>query len=610
MHVTPRPARLALAFATLCAALAAAHASPDPTHSPPQAALTPEIADDQILTRDAYLSSEELQGRESGTSGGAAAESYVDAELARLRLEPLGDAGTGFQTVRLPSRPVLAEQCSVEIRVEGYDPLTVEPKDGAVPFSGSKECDLAAGVVFAGYGLSSPENRYDDWAGIDARGKVAIVLRHGPREDDKTSPWYLRRGDKALMESMSFESKAKRAAAAGAVAVLFVNDQLHKDQGLPTSGGPDLAIPAFGVPRSAANRLLHGLGKELVDLENAIGKTLEPRSADVPGAAVTLRARLGSDTARNVLFVLRGTDPKLKDQAVVVSAHTDHVGFGWFGSVSNSGGQIHNGADDNASGTAALLEVAESLAAGPAMRRSVVFAGWCGEEKGLVGSEWWCAKPTWPLANVAANINLDMVGRYRDHGDDDSGLIVVGATTGTGFAEKVDAAAKAQSLRTTYSWEAWEQSDHFSLYQKKIPVLFLHTGLHPDYHRPADDWWKLEAKGAAKIARAASDIVRALADDDARPEFRTKPARAVLGVSLGDVDGEKGARLDQVFPGLAAASGGLQAGDVIVEADQKPIRSSGDLAKVLADHKPGDEIEVVFRRGGKDAKAKLKLSGR
>jgi hypothetical protein len=256
-----------------------------------------------------------------------------------------------------------------------------------------------------------------------------------------------------------------------------------------------------------------------------------------------------------------------------------------------------------------MLEVAEALAAGPPTRRTVLFAAWCGEEKGLVGSEWWCDHPTVPLADVVANVNMDMVGRYRD-GDEEKGLSVVGGPTGSGFMDRVDALAKGHSLRVTHSWDAWEQSDHFSFYRKKVPVLFLHTGLHPDYHRPADDWWKLEAKGAARIARFAADLVRGIADDDARPEFREKPKRPFLGVNLGDADDGAGATLGLVYPGQPAANAGLQRGDVVVEADGKRIRSAGDLTRAIGERRPGDVIDVVFLRGKERITAKLTLGGR
>jgi aminopeptidase YwaD len=609
--VPRRSVRACAAALLLLATGAAARATPEPSPEPPQAPLTPEIDAQQFLTRDAYLSSEELEGRESGTPGGTAAEDYVAAELARCGLEPAGEAGAGFQRVALPWRPVLAGSCSLTILRSGADPVRLTPFEGAVPFSTSAAGFVEAAVVFAGYGLTAPEQGYDDWAGVDARGKVALVLRHGPREDRKDSPWFLRQRERTKLQAISYEEKAKSAARAGAAAVLFVNDGHHKDEALQTmTGGGALPIPAFAIPREAANRILRDAGKELADFEALIDRDLVPRSQALPGVRVALRSTLGEAAARNVLYLRRGSDAKLADEVVLVTAHLDHVGRGWFGSAARAGGEIHNGADDNASGTAALLEVAEHLAAAAPLRRTVLFAGWCGEEKGLVGSEFWCAHPTLDLSRVVANVNLDMVGRYRTEGEDAEGLSVVGAPTGTGLAEKAQAAAKATGTRITPSWDAWEQSDHFSLYQKKVPVLFLHTGLHPDYHRPADDWWKLDAKGAALVAQYTVDLVRRLADDDARPAFVPKPPRAVLGVTMGDAEESSGASLGQVIPGLAAAASGLQTGDVILEAGGAKIRRAGDLTKVLEAHKPGDEIEIVFRRGAKTERTRAKLSGR
>lgn len=576
---------------------------------PPRAALTAEITADEFLARNAFLASDEMQGRESGTPGGAAAEDYVAAELARLGLEPAGEGGTAFQTVTIGARPILADRCTLTIEAQGEAPVLLTPMDGAVPFSFSSEGEAAGDVVFAGYGLVAADVGYDDWKGLDARGKVAIVLRHGPREDQKDSPFFVRRRDRARMEAMSFTTKAKNAAAAGAAALVIVNDQHHKDEALPTGvPGEPAPIPVFTVSRATANVMLKPLGTELMHLEQAIGGDMKPRSQVVPGVRVAARVALGSGTARNVLFARRGTDPELAKERVVVSAHMDHVGLGWFGGIGGKSGQIHNGADDNASGTAALLEIAEHLAAGAASRRTIVFAGWCGEEKGLLGSEWFAAKPTFDLAEVSVNVNLDMLGRYRDTANDDQGLIVVGAPTGTGLLEETDAAAKGAGVKLSYSWEAWEQSDHFSLYMKKVPVLFLHTGLHSDYHRPGDDWWKVNADGAARVSRYTAGLVRRLADAEKRPEFKPRPPRAILGVMPAADDGH-GAAIGNVRPGLAAANAGLKAGDVVTELGGAKILKWADLSRALGDHKPGDEVDVAFVRGGKEIRAKVKLSG-
>jgi Zn-dependent M28 family amino/carboxypeptidase len=573
----------------------------------PHAALTAEIAADQIATRIAFLAGEGLEGRESGTPGGTLAEAYVAAEMSRLGFEPLGDAGSQFMAVPLPWQPLLPNKSFIEISIAGAAPIRSTPVEGSVPFSFSAGGTAAGDVVFAGYGLTT--DTYDDWKGLDAKGKVAIVVRHGPREDQPESPFFLRSRSREQAERMSFAAKTKNAAAAGAVAVLFVNDQHHKDDPLPTSSpGEQTKIPAIGITRATANKLLAGLGKEIADLEHDIERDMKPQSVPVPGVRVSATATLGEAKARNIVFVRRGTDPALRDEAVVLGAHCDHVGYGWFGSL-GQGGQIHNGADDNASGTSAMLEAAEAIAAGPATKRSIVFAAWCGEEKGLIGSAYWCDHPTWDLTKVVANVNLDMVGRYRD-GDDDPRFQIEGGVTGSGLEEMAHRIAKSHGLRSWSSWESWEQSDHFSFYAKKIPALFLHTGLHPDYHRPADDWWKINTKGEAQIAAMSADLVRAIADMPERPAFKPKPPRPIIGVQLGDAPNEGGASLGMVVPKGPASEAGLLPQDVITSFGGKPVKDADALAALLALQKPGDIVEVTYRRGTETKTAKVKIGGR
>lgn len=606
-----RPATRLLALLPFALAVApavapgVAPAGEPPT--PPNPTFGPEIDADQLVSRIACLSDDEMRGRESGTPGGRLAEAYVASEMERFGLEPLGtEAGSPFQTVPMPGRPVLPEECFVEVRVAGEEPDRSNPFQGSIPFSTSKTGDVTAEVVFAGYGLTAADGSYDDWKGLDARGKVALVLRHGPREDVRDSPWSLRGKN---VEAMSFAAKAKRAAEAGAAALLVVNDHHHTSEQMPTqTQGGELPIPLVAVPRATANRILRPTGKEIVDFERAIEDDLVPRSTAVPGVTVSLRVTLGDATARNVLFVRRGSDPALRDEAVLLGAHLDHVGLGWFGSPAGPG-EIHNGADDNASGTAALLEVAEAIAAGPPTKRSIVFAGWCGEEKGLVGSDHFCRNPAWDLAKVAVCVNLDMLGHYRDD-DEGKGLLVVGAPTGTGLEEAVARLAKEHSLRATATWEAWEQSDHFSFYRRKVPCLFLHTGLHPDYHRPGDDWWKIDGRDEARVAAMTADLLRSLADAAERPEFREKPLRPVLGVALADAADDGGAVVTTVYPGLGAAKAGLLPKDVLTSFAGRAVKDSREVLDALAKLEVGAVVDVVWRRGSEEKSARITISGR
>jgi hypothetical protein len=603
MNQPLRPAKL---LALLVAAAALPSFADDRPPEAPAAPYTPAITPDEVLTRIAFLASDDLAGRESGTDGGRRAEEWVAAEFRRMGLAPLSaTADSPFTDVPMPGRAV-PEESWIEITAADGAPQRFGHDLGAVPFSFSKGGEAAGGVVFAGFGITAPDHKYDDYAGVDVKGKVVLVLRHGPGEKDEKSPW---RDVRRRAGEMAFGAKAKRAADAGAAAILLVNDMHHKEDALPVEApGAPSPIPVFAVRRATADLLLAPTGKTLVQLQTEIDGDLKPRSAELPGLSVRVHATVTDVVGRNVVFRIPGTDEKLRDEAVLVCAHADHVGKGFFGSVSNSVGQIHNGADDNASGTAALLEVAEAMSAAPC-KRTVIFAAWCGEEKGLIGSEHFCDHPLWDLSKIAVCVNMDMLGRYRDAAPADAGLLACGMPSAVGTEEPVLRLAAAHKVKVTPSWEAWEQSDHFSFYRKGVPSLFLHTGVHPDYHRPSDKWWKVAAEPEARIARMTADLVRELADAPTRPTFAKKPPRPVLGVRSLDAEGGAGAKLAQVVPGLAANVAGLQVGDVITSYGGTKVASAGDLTALIQASKPDEIVEVTFKRGAEEKTVKVKVSG-
>jgi peptidase M28-like protein/PDZ domain-containing protein/PA domain-containing protein len=573
----------------------------------PKAELTPAITADQVRTRIAYLASDELEGRETGTDAGRKAEDYVAAEMKRFGLEPLSaSAGSPFTDVPVPGRAV-PEKSWIEVVGKDGAAARVGSDGGAQPFSFSRAGDAEAEVVFAGFGISAADLAYDDYAGLDVKGKVVLVLRHGPAEKDEKSPWH---DPRKRMNELSFSAKAERAASAGAAGILLVNDCNHKEDGLPVEAPGNAApIPVFAIRRATADQLLAGTGKTLEKLQAEIDADRKPRSAAL-GVSVRMHATITGAAGRNVVFVKRGTDAKLKDEAILVCAHMDHVGRGFFGADPKTAGQIHNGADDNASGTAALLEVAEAVAAIPAAKRTIVFAAWCGEEKGLLGSEYFVEHPLWELPKIALCVNMDMVGRYRAGNPDDMGLFAEGTPAAVGTADIVKRLADAHHLACTMdSWDAWEQSDHFSFYRKEVPSLFLHTGLHDDYHRPGDKWWKIVAEPEARIAEMVVDLVRETADLEKRPVFAKKPPRPVLGVQLADADG-KGAKLMEIVPGLGANAAGLLVDDVITSFAGKPVASAADLSKLIRASKEGDVVEVGYLRADKPATVKVRISGR
>jgi len=577
-------------------------ASANENREPPNPDFTAEITADQILARTAYLASDELAGRTGGTQGGRATEEYVAAEFTRFGLEPLGkDGGSFFQEVRLPFRAPQAIESWVEHRLGDGEPVRTASAVGPVPFGFSTEEEAQGELVFVGYGLRSSEAEFDEYADVDVTGKVVLCLRHGPNENDPESPWHLggrnpRRGGKARGE-LGFQRKVQWAVKAGAAAILFVNDRHHEEDTLPVgTRGAKVPIPVMGIPHALADQLLAPTGKTHAQLQELIDAEAQPQSRAVPGVQVTVHPVFAGATARNVVAVRRGTDPDLAQECVLVGAHMDHIGYGWFGSP-DGGGKMHNGADDNASGTAALLELAEALASGPPLKRSVVFAGWCGEEMGLVGSRLYTKEPLWPLERTITCVNMDMVGRYDAEKKRGPALSALGAPTGSGLKARVERLADANDLVVHHTWSVWRQSDHFPFYEKGVPALFVTTGLHPDYHRATDQWWKIESEPQARIAAMMATLVREIADAPERPEFKRRPARPILGVRLAPTEDGQGVRLIGVSPKLGAAKAGLKAGDRLVTVGGVPVAGMGSLGKALAGKKPGDTIEITYVRG-------------
>ncbi|MGH7319312.1 MAG: M20/M25/M40 family metallo-hydrolase, partial [Candidatus Rokuibacteriota bacterium] len=343
----------------------------------------------------------------------------------------------------------------------------------------------------------------------------------------------------------------------------------------------------------------------------ALDRTLTPRSRALPGVTVRLRVALVRERGEtaNVVGLLPGTDPTLRDEAVVLGAHYDHLGHGSPASLDPTrADQIHPGADDNASGTAAILGLAEALARARGTRRSLVFAAFSAEEMGLLGSTHYARQPLVPMERTVAMVNFDMVGRMRE-----DKLHVMGVDSGQGLRGIVEQSAKALGVQVLLRGDAVGPSDHTAFYNRQRPVAFFFTGTHADYHRPSDTWDKINPDGLRKVIGVAYRTVRALADRDDRLAFVRVPAtggsresgssRSGYGPYFGVVPdfGESptpGVRLGGVRPGSPADRAGLQAGDVISQFAGMVVRTLDDLTFVLRGKRPGDRVEVTFVRDG------------
>jgi hypothetical protein len=568
-----------------------------------------------------YLASDELTGRGVDTPGIKLARDYIAREFGKYGLRPGGDNGGYLQEFDVVSGIAIEQPTRIELG-EHQAPLRVAHDWNPLGFSGSGK--VAAEVVFAGYGITAKDYGYDDYAGIDVRGKIVLLLRYEPPPKSDKSPFQkLPR----YSNHATLRAKANNARDHGALAMILVDlnhsgdeqKTLLSTQNSLSRGGNSLI--AAQVRRSVIEKWLDLQGVSLKTLKEKIDQEEKPASRYLPAAHATVQVHLAEvrQTTENVIGILPGSDPTLKDQNVVIGAHYDHVGLGYHGTRdSRTEGQIHHGADDNASGVAVLLQLAEQLSRSPAKpARTIVFAAFSAEELGLHGSRHYVNQPSLSLSTQAM-LNLDMVGRLRE-----DRLTVFGTRSATELGGVVWEEARKLGLEVIES-DRVGRSDHMSFYNKKIPVLHFFTGSHPDYHRPGDTWEKLNIEGMAKVTELVGSITQTLANTREPMNFVSLPARppgrednkssGYGGTYLGSIPdfggNETGVRLAGVSEGSPAASAGLQEGDVIIKFAEMKIQNLEDLTAALRSKKPGESVEIVILRNSQPLTVKATLRAR
>ncbi len=615
-----------------CAGLLFALASFGATCLAPPTTVAEEPATNAVsrLAADAqYLASDELAGRDVGSPGIVRAGEFIAQRFEQLGLVTELFDGGPYQEFTIPGPAMLGASAQNRLQFESSQSVSMlELGSQFTPLSLGSSGSFAGEVVFVGYGITAPELNYDDYANVDVRGKVVIALRKEPGQDDPES----RFDGVRPSQHAFFSSKELNAAVHGASALVLINDQVTvasagKDE-MPALTAAGSAVSSQRIPtlyclRAAVEPLLQqSLGKSLQELEEAIERTQASHSYELPG----IRAQgetlvVQSQTpVRNVFGLLPGQG-KLADQYIVIGAHYDHVGMGGVGSLAPGTIAIHHGADDNGSGTAVLLEVAQRFShafspdsslgsvynASPAAsagtdRRSIIFVAFTAEERGLLGSKHYIRNPRWPIEQTVAMLNMDMVGRMQGNS-----LTVYGTGTAAEFSEIVSRAAQPLGLSINQQAAGFGPSDHASFYEVSIPVLHFFTGLHNDYHRPSDVFEKLNIPAMASIADLVVDISAQLAASTERPKVlkssavaqiggAVRPKQALLGVTL-----DAGRRIPtvvQVVSDSAAASSGVQTGDIIIAIDGQETGSVEELQRILATRSVGQTVRISIRRGG------------
>jgi len=563
------------------------------------------------------LTEPKMEGRGEGTKGLVRAEHILADRYKSLGLEPAGKRGY-LQSFTVTTGAKLKGKNHLVIQ-NGETKTSLKLNQEYVPFSFSGSGVVTAPLVFAGYGVTAEEFGYDDYAGIDAKDRIVVVLRYEP------SGFAAKSGNQGLTTHSQNITKAINARNHGARGLILVNGKLGDgEEDLLTRfgsvSGPENVGVLFAQAKTAATEgWFSPTGKSLKDLQEQINSTTKPASFDLPDALhVTLAVDIESThaTVNNVLAYLPGKT----DEYVILGAHYDHLGRGTFDSLAPSQiGQIHPGADDNASGTAGLLEVARILAPLKGqLERGILFASFAGEELGLLGSAAWVQDPTKPLDKAVAMLNMDMIGRIKDNK-----VYIGGVGTGSTLQKILDQAHGDSPLKFEISQSGYTSSDHTSFVTKHIPVLFFFSGLHSDYHKPSDTWDKIAPDPAADLLNIVARVAVELARDPGRPAFQTvvennPHSGSIGGGGYGPYFGsipdfgqtENGVKFSDVKPGSPAAKAGLKAGDVLIQFGDKPIKNLYDFTDALRRSKIGDVVPVTVLRDGKELKVDVKLEQR
>ena len=520
-----------------------------------------------------YLASDALDGRRTGTAGANDAARYIAGEFERAGLHPgINAAGAEKRRqmmarylqpfpyvghVELGKNNVLAN-----LRVgEDWMPLGISP---------NQTLHLTA-VVNAGYGITANELNYNDYKGTYSKTQVAVI-RTGTPDGDNPHGRFTTAGQ------LRFKVAAAQSAGVGALLITSDEDDLKNDPlaSLSYDNAGLAGIPVAVISKQAAEKLANAKDVTL---------TTDVVRAEVP--------------AYNVIGVLEGSDPILKKENIIIGAHYDHLGRGGEGSLASKPGEIHHGADDNASGTAGLIELARLFNVQRSkLKRTLIFIAFGGEEEGLLGSNYYVNHPLAPLTNTVGMINMDMIGRMKDRK-----LIIGGVGTAKEWRGMIE---PEKSFALTLNEDGVGPSDHSSFYLKQVPVLFFWTGTHNDYHKPSDTWDKINYTDEAKILGFVARIVRDIDGADKRltyttaksdPTQRASSFRVYLGTIPNYADSNEGMLLDGVREDSPAAKAGLKAGDRIVKIGNRDVKNVYDYTYALGEMKAGQEYVFELVRG-------------
>ena len=576
-----------------------------------------------------YLASDELEGRGVQTEGIKKAAEYIVKEYKKAGLKSGTEDGTFMQEFPCAIR---------ESQNVGKSKLVISGPDGDMELKAGENYsaqtlggsgDAAGELVFVGYGISANDHNFDEYAGLDVEGKIVVLIRSEPQQYDENSVF----DGTELSQHSSIRGKLRTASRAGAKAVLLVNDYSQidgmKDEELESSGFFGRAsrnVPFAQIKRSVLDKILAkspvvtGEGNKLDSLakiEEAIDDTLEPLSQPLKGwkANIEVEVETLSVPAHNIIGVVEGEGPHA-DETIVIGGHYDHLGYGGYGSRRAGSNEIHNGADDNATGTVAVIELARRFAKSEKKPgRRLVFICFSGEERGLVGSNFYVNNPTHDLDKTVAMINYDMIGWLRDRQ-----LKIYGTGTAKQFDGMLDKANEDFKFELQKAASPFAGSDHMPFNARQIPCMFLHTNLTETYHTPEDDYETLNIKGAVEVIDYSEQLLWEMANYEGKYESvsfsrggnrgnRAPTPYTGLSLSYGGEDSDA-VTVRRVADDSPAAKAGLKEGDVILDFGGEKFASRREFGRLIRGKKIGDKVKIKIQRDGEESTIEITLGER
>lgn len=564
-----------------------------------------------------YLASDELGGRKPGTEGIEKAAQHIEDVYKKIGLKPLKD-GTYRQNFKVNTgREIDTDKTSLVLNGPNDAEVELKLNEDFTPMMGRYFNVENSGIAFVGYGISASDLNYDDYKGIDVKGKIVVMIRREPQQENPDSVF-----DGTDVSKHSYIStKVAAARAAGATGIIMVNDRVSAPDAEkdvledPSRFTPRL--PMAQITRKTFDKilkkapLLQANGKKfssLSDIEKQIDETLSPISQEMEdwNCSIKSGARSRMSTTANVVGIIEGEGPHA-DETIVIGGHYDHLGKGGAGSRSPGSTDVHNGADDNATGTAAVMELARRFAERdkkPARR--MVFICFTAEEMGLLGAQHYVKEPLFDLKKTSVMVNFDMIGWLRENK-----LTIYNATSATEFDKILDEAnqkmGEAKQLNLVKG-AGFAGSDHLPFFQNQIPVMFLHTGLTSTYHTPEDDFETIDCEGALKVIEYSEKLLDELDAVEGKLTFQGPGAsrsRARLGVRL-DGNHEKGVQITRISTDSIAAKAGFELGDVITMIDGESMDTRRAVSGAIR-ASSGKTVTIKFLRNEEEKEVEVEL---